>query len=28
MSVIFLPEVREHFDFLADLLFQEEYFMF
>jgi len=28
MSVFFLPEVREHFDFLADLLFQEEYFMF
>ena len=28
MKVIFLPEVREYFDFLADVLFQEEYFVF
>ena len=28
MSVIFLPEVREYFDFLADILFQKEYFVF
>jgi len=28
MKVIFLPEVREYFDFLADKLFQKEYFVF
>ena len=28
MKVIFLPEVREYFDFLADVLFQGEYFVF
>jgi len=28
MRVLFLPEVREYFDFLADILFEEEYFSF
>jgi len=28
MKVIFLPEVREYFDFLVDILFDEEYFAF
>jgi hypothetical protein len=28
MRVLFLPEVREYFDFLADILFEEEYFAF
>ena len=26
MKVLFLPEVREYFDFLADILFEESYF--
>ena len=28
MSVLFLPEVRDYFDFLADILFRKEYFAF
>ena len=28
MSVIFLPDVREYFDFLSDTLFEKEYFAF
>jgi len=28
MKVLFLPEVREYFDFLANILFEEEYFSF
>jgi len=28
MRVIFLPDVREYFNFLADILFLEEYFIF
>jgi len=28
MSVLFLPEVREYFNFLADILFEEGYFSF
>jgi len=28
MRVLFLPEVREYFDILADILFEEEYYSF
>ena len=28
MSVLFLPEVRAYFDFLADILFEKGYFSF
>ena len=28
MKVLFKPEVREYFDFLVDLLYDEEYFVF